>query len=814
MFTRWATGLLILICSTASVFSNVYAQTVGGPPAQLRGKFWTEESWIVAEIVSDVTEMAAYATKPSAKPLSIDVESIRPGLFRLSVDEDRIPAHELDLNSDLWDHTRFAAVARLAIGKNNNPETGIFHTPVHRTLLDLTPDTLTRVSGELSRELSAHMRSASLHEAAALTLGAFALRESSGRFNDVRWALNRMTAHLAMAHALSNGKPDLDGRLAEAVRLTLSGQQTLALAVLRSLGAGTDPESVRSWRSALHLRITEDWRELKAPWGASRLEQQEYLRARRATVPATSSLLELERLKIDPEDSADWIRILQNATRDMAVEEGRLVTEGLGLAVETREFMEVFGRLHRQSTMASVDALNARASRCVVNRQVNILPWGAWAEQAQRHLAMLGVNTDRVKRYMLATHDDADAAKTAFDSAFGSLSMLPIASIFRGKGKGSEYDLAHINAAVAFAVASPERVSPFVWQWLERSAPREFVTQTMPPKRKWFFGPSERLPLEAGARWSSLGTIEAVTATWRVAPHDYLLSTGAIRRQFGNPPTQAGIAQFLGARLQYDTRAIYFAMQYTPNDAATVSLLEQACNISAASCVGLGDTFVRLARPDAAARSYERAFASPEVSEVHVANASRWLVMHYQETGQVERALALAERSAKAYSGQGLTTAALLYERLHRFEDAEQMFKAVAERYDITGRLLGFYYRMVHQRGQSRFEAPLQSTVTALFPSGLQATPPSSSSAPLRGVIIHKDNVDMVKAGFQAGDIIVALEGYRVESLEQYEAINEAFREKPEMTFTMWRGSNFERKITVPKREIDLELRSHPITGF
>jgi len=814
MFNRWTIRILALVCLTGAAFSLSYAQTVGGPPAQLRGKYWTEEGWIVTEIVGDITEMAAYATKPSAKPLPINVESIRPGLFRLSIDQDRAQPQELDLNSDLWDHTRFADVARLALGTDSTLEPGIFHTPVHRSLLDLTPATLTRLSGEVSRELSVHMRSAGLHEAAALTLGAFALRESSGRFSDVRWALNRMTSHLAVAHALSGGKPSLDGRLAEAVRLTLSGQQTLALNLLRSLDGGTEPESARSWKSALHLRITQDWRELKTPWVASRLEKQEYLRARRATATATSSVLELKRLQIDPEDSADWIRILQNATRDMGVEEGRMVTEGLGLAVESREFTEVFGRLHRQSAMTSLDALNARATRCIVNRQVNILPWGAWAELAQRHLAMLVVSTDRVKRHMLATPEDADAAKAMFDSAFSSLSMLPIASIFRGKGKGSEYDLAHINTAVAFAVASPERVSPFVWQWLERSAPREFVTQTMAPKGKWFFGPSPRMPLEAGARWSSLGTIGIVTGVWRAAPHDYLLSTGAIRRQFGDSPTQAEIAQFLGSRLLYDIRAINFAIEHTPDDVTAVPLLELACNISAASCVDLGDTLVRLGHPEAAATSYERAFASPEVNELRVASDSRWLVMRYQETGQIEQALALAERSADVYSRRGLTTAALLYEKLHRFEDAERMFKAVADRYDVASPLLGFYFRMVNQRRQPRFELPLQSTITALFPSGLQPTPPSSSAAPSRGVIIHKDNVAMMKAGFQAGDIIVALEGYRVENLEQYEAINESYREKPEMTFTMWRGSNFERKITVPKREIDLELRSHPITGF
>src|SRR5919106_86379 len=214
MFKRWVIGFLVLASFGGTILSFVYAQQVGAPPAQLRGKYWTEESWIVTEIVDDITEMSAFAIKPSAKPRSIDVESVRPGLFRVSVD-DGPSQDELDLNADLWDHTRFAAVVGIAMGVDPKGEPGNFHSPVHGALLDLTPLTLTRLSGEISRELSNHMRNAALHEAAALTVGAFALRESSGRFNDVRWALNRMTAHLAMAHAMSSGRLGLDGQVAQ-----------------------------------------------------------------------------------------------------------------------------------------------------------------------------------------------------------------------------------------------------------------------------------------------------------------------------------------------------------------------------------------------------------------------------------------------------------------------------------------------------------------------------------------------------------------------------------------------------------------------
>ena len=809
MFKCWAVRSVAAISVSAAILTPVSAQTPGDHPTRPRGTISTEESWIVAEIVSDITEMSAYATKPSAKPFVADVDRIRPGLFRLSA---RGEAHrDLDLRADLWDTVRFAGVARNVLGAELEAEPGVFHTPVHLALLDLTPLTLTRLAAELSSELSVHMRNAALHEAAALTIGAFAMRESSGRFNDVRWALNRMTAHLAVAHVLSTGRPGIDGRLAEAVRLTLSGQQALALDLLNRLDGSADAQPARAWTSALRLRITQDWRQLGDPTAASRLQRLEYFRARRASVAETSPLFELERLHIDAKDGADWLRILQTASPQLGVEDGRMVAEGFGLAVESREFMELFGRHHGGAEMTSFDALNARATRAVSDGQVSVLPWGAWAEFAQRHLAMLMVNTDRVKRSMLAEHDEADAAKQAFDRGFDALSLQPLASIFRGKGKGSEYDLARINGAVAFAAASPDRVSPFVWQWLERAAAGEAVVQRMIPKAEWFHGPSVRMPLEAGSRWASLGLIENLTTVWRAAPHDYALSIGTIRREFGDAPTQADIRQFLGARLEYDTRAIDFALEHTPDDRAAVPLLEQACDISAPKCITLGETLAALDRTDAAVQAYERAFASPEVGEVTVANNSRWLVMRYEEAGQRTRAVSLAERGARAYSRRGLTTAGLLYERLNRLDDAEEMLKAVGERYGVVGPLLGFYFRMVNQRGEIRYEPAWRSTLRTVFPGGLQPAPSPSTATPPRGVVIYADNADMVMAGLQAGDIIIALEGYRVENLAQYDAINECFRENPEMTFTMWRGENFERKLLVPGRAIELELRSHPI---
>ncbi len=81
----------------------------------------------------------------------------------------------------------------------------------------MTPARIVRAGQSVSETLSKDMRDARAHEGAALVLGAFALRESAGFFSDVRWTLNRMTAHLAMAAALrgADEPASIDGALAE-----------------------------------------------------------------------------------------------------------------------------------------------------------------------------------------------------------------------------------------------------------------------------------------------------------------------------------------------------------------------------------------------------------------------------------------------------------------------------------------------------------------------------------------------------------------------------------------------------------------------
>src|SRR6266511_390778 len=326
-------SLFALLSIFASItLSRGLGVRLGAEPATLQSPYGTEEAWVVNEIVRDITEMSAYpkrSDKPVIKPLST------PGTYRVTITNGAV---DLDLRDDVWAPRQFTVVSRLALGIAASAPLEPPSTGVHQALLEFSPAAVVRAGDSVSRALAANMRDGHAHEAAALTIGAFALRESAGRFSDVRWALNRMTAHLAMADVL-NGVPGTDGRLAEAVLLTLLNRQTRALAALDTLRHDDRSEPVSAWVRALRMRITQDWRTARTPESDSLFEQREYFRARRATVSSALARTELVRLKAQP--SADWFRLVESSS--VGVDDGWLITEAFEF--ERTEFAGVFQRL-------------------------------------------------------------------------------------------------------------------------------------------------------------------------------------------------------------------------------------------------------------------------------------------------------------------------------------------------------------------------------------------------------------------------------------------------------------------------------------
>ncbi len=806
-----STVVLVLLLGVFGrlAYSRAYRVFFSVKPATLAAPYTTEEAWVVDEIVRDITEMSLRTADVSPVVLA----AAQPGIYSVSVPATPPATAAVDLSAQLWSPGGFAAVAAAILGPTAPRPAAADGLAMHDDLRDLTATTLVTASDTVSRALKADLRDPAAHESAALVLAAFALREPVARHGDTRWAMNRMTAHLALVHALRGGAAaGTDGRLATAVLLTLTGQQVQALALLDGLDADAATPAVLGWTRALRLRITEDWRTLPDPRAASRLEQREYLRARRATIRNVTGSSELERLGRTMD--VDWFRIINGSA--VGVEDASLVTEAL--LQERAELDDVYMRLHgRPLVQDETAALNALATRAMDGAEPHVLPWGAWAEFGQRRLAAVISRYDSYLRHSVGAGNAADTAKVMLHDELGHLWTFPSATIWWTKGpRGLEGDDRYFNEAVATAVAQPQRVTARVWTFLEFASPYvQHARQFMPSAPAWFFATAPRTAYEAAMRVEA-GGLRPVQDYERLltdAPHDLPLATSYLAAKYGKLVPFAEVERRLGPRLAYDTRAVAWAMSAVGEGEQSVELLEHACGFSPTYCQQFGTKLAMLGRPAEAAQAFERALGDDAVDDVAKANWSGWLVDYYRSQGRTGPALQLAEQSANTGAAAGLITAGRLYERLGRMDDAETSFRRNAESYDAPGELIGFYYRAVMVRKDTGYASEWQRTLERVFPNGLSKEP-VPAGPPALGVYVEQDSPGSRQAGLQAGDVIVAVDGWRVDNMAQYRAVR-AFPLEGGFTLTVARGAT-RLAVTMANRALvpDFRIANYPVQGW
>jgi len=250
--------------------------------------------------------------------------------------------------------------------------------------------------------------------------------------------------------------------------------------------------------------------------------------------------------------------------------------------------------------------------------------------------------------------------------------------------------------------------------------------------------------------------------------------------------------------MEYDLRPLEWAQQLVPNREEGIRIERRACGVSASWCTTLGEDLASLRRDDEAVQAYEIAFADPELDGVIKSNKSAWLVRYYAAHGRVKAAVALAAEGAGTASFTGLATAGRLYEQLGRLDDAEATFSEGARHYDQWGEVAGFYYRQTQVRKDRRFLPDWKASVERLFPEGLSDDPPPSTQ-PALGVLVEKGSSNAAYYNLRAGDVIVAVDGWRIANVAQYRAVR-AFPLEGRVVLTVWRGTQ-NLDVTIPNRD-------------
>ena len=654
------------------------------------------------------------------------------------------------------------------------------------------------------------------HEKAALLLGVFALREAADTFSDTRQVLCRMTAHLAMARALRGPSPaGTSGRCAEALLLVLANRGAEAEAAIAALdpSAGESDAALSAWQRVLKLRLTQDWR-ATTPGSGPFLERVEMFRALDATLGVARARQVIERSE-DP--SPTWGQVALEGDPDVAT--GNLLipkTLDDTLLQATTQLTLVRGKA--PPTEADlVAALNEPAERFLSKAGPRVIAWGTWAAMFQRHVCFLVGRSDRHVRRMLGMKPAADELAEELDRRFDTLTLYPLVAAQRAED--AKYKIKPLGAAVGAVIRRPELIPVSGWSAVATLTPDEAKAYGSPDRGDWFGAGCPRgtaYEFDLRQRWlPALGSEEARARLRAIAPRDYHVARAILEaRKTYRDGDLATAQELFGARLEYDRRAMLQLSQLSEwiDLAVTRSIREKMCAISPRDCFVLGNLLVEAGDEAAAVPVFERALAE-EPDAIEVAAQSGWLVGQYLRSGRRGRARELATQAGEVYSSAGLEVLASYLEKTGDFAGAERTLRATKERYpdgDFRVQFLGLYYRAGHLRKVPAYEAKFREESRALFPHGLEEVDLATlTGPPTDGAKVQNVSPPLRRAHIEGGEVIVALDGLRVHSPEQYDAVR-AFDDSPDVRWIVWRAPGYrEVKLRSVDRRFHFQMQPY-----
>jgi hypothetical protein len=777
--------------------------------------FQTESEFIVRAIVSDLAEQMYFAAKhqlPDTNTFQVTATE-KPGtprdepvyILKIRLDS-TIPEldEEVTINGPIWSAKVYADVAShlaQAAGLAVKPSPSRSDTALMARLTDGSPKTIEQENQRLSADLEKNFTDPELHEQAALLLGAFMLRDHSGFFLDLRSPLCRLTAHLAMAQFLrASEAAGLNGRMAETLMLTLAGDEAPAVTLLKDIG--TNNSDALPLVRALLARNTGDYRQLEQLSGLSKVEALEGFYARAnyiSTASAWPKLTDAQKQTIDFVRAADDL--------GFSVEVGHELLNS-ALTLEMQEIQDVYTLAHGNALAETnfITALNEMPDRCFAGSgaevHVHVIGWGQWAEFLQRHLCHAVQRNFNMLNHMWGVPDDAKQFASQCDTQFDGLRLYPFVRRFNCTDVESYHK--SVDDGFKVTVETPQLVPADCWNELcykVNFAPwynpnpnphiNEWHTHNPPPGTVYNLHPRLNHPSlvdrpDAMARFQQLHEL---------APYDCRIGNFLLEHQYHDRATFEQASNLFTAVLAYSPNALRSLARtayYEPAQYESVML--QAAAIDPTCYYDLGDYEIDHHKDDDGAKYIEAACIG-DPDSVRIANVSLWRVKYYLKKGDIEQARQIADFAAEVYSARGLEAKAYFCEATTNYDEAFNWHQKNEERYEDSGPLVSFCMRYKNLTGDTRYDAELQKREEKYFPGGIKNVSLTDlSGQPADGVSILQQNDLLTAAGMSTNDVIVALNGIRIHSSDQYSMVRGTLV-KPEMDLFVWQRASGYREV-------------------
>lgn len=782
--------VLLAVCTISLASSSAVAQVSLGDLAaksQPQERPGTEQESIVRGVVERLAALAALPAGRASAAGAVTVSTMASSPAVFSVTLPGAAPVTLKVVGHIWDPRTYAPIAATLGVAAAAPQAG--GTPDTRAidaLTDPSRETLIAEDVRVSAALRAQPRDPSPHEAAALLLGAMALREGAGMYTDTRPSLSRMTAHLTMARAVAPARPPSPaGRLAAALLLVEVGREVDALAALAPLEDASQSTAMRAWARALRVRATGDWRMVPSPMKSTPLERAAYAKAYAWRVGPGPLLRWMEDVSQAPDLAMTRVLLSQA----FSVEVGNAIAPvGLNAEFEEAAAMAAAYGLETGDAPALFRALgHANAST-----PFHVLDWPLMASTAERHIvarvkALYDAEWNLGRRQVLAE------MPAKLEKAFAGLPLLPTALALTS----GDATVRHLSAAASIVRARKDAIPPALWTALVRYGRDQARQVSWPTTEAWFnpwepdgtvLDPDYRIVRQGGEK----GSVPQLEAMHALSPSaSYLSWRLAWWRVDGRPPTIAEVRTLTGPVLAYDASAAYRMFKGLDGSHDDyVTLATAMCELNPDRCIDLGEELLKEGRDREAADELRR-FYTRARDRVSASLKALWLTRYLIDQGQMADARRIAEDADDVGSAGGIGTLAELLERQGDAAGAEARYKQIHERYGpAAGWHLGAFYL---RRWKATSDPALRDRGLALvadrFPSGLEV-PPAAAAAPGDGVAFSNFGARAGRAGLRRSDVVVGIDGVRVRSWEQAEILLRASHDAA-IRFTVWRDGAY-----------------------
>ena len=807
------------------------------PPVQgtryhyFKTQFQDETQYIVETIAADVAEQVYYAKNhrlPDASKFSVHAAThagtrFRHPIYDVIVDygDGRAPLDTVvEIDGPIWAAECYKGLTSALAGEvglaTPAPAAIKSDTALLQALTDGSAWTIESENQKISAELTAKFTDPALHEAAALLLGAFAVRDCAGAFCDMRAPLCRMTAHLCMSHFLEGGgTPGIDGQVANVMLLTLMNDETQALTAID--GLKNNDAAVQAWLRALRARATMDYREIAGGKAATPIERRAWFLASCVSADPDRAWNGLSAVE---KRTPDFVRIGNEFTE--SVENGHEFL-AIALRAELGELGSIYKVSHGQQLTRDqlVPALNEPPERCFLTgsdgaAEVAVIGWGQWANFFQRHLCNAVKQNFDFMEWRWSVPDDAAKFSAGVDTAFGGLRLYPF--VRRFDSTETRYYHSAEDDALKVTQETPQLVPAVCWNYLcyKPDFTALYLPVANPHVNEWHRqNPPPGTVYDIYARLDHPSLVnrpdsaQVLAGLHEQAPYDWNLSSFILDRTNHGHPSSDQAEALCRNVLPFNCRAmVAVARTEMGNPARYEQLMAAAATIDPSYYLSLGCYFDARRDTEKAADYFKK--ASQLADAVTGASCSAWLVHYYLQKGDKTSAQIIANNGAEVYSSAGLRAKAEYLEATGDYDGAVEWYQKILERYtDENGPLMGYYLRYKKRTGDGTYDSQVDDGLAAAFPGGVEsASIGDFSGVPRDGVLVAGDSDALEQIGIHAGDVIVAVSGVRVHNFGQY-CLAREFPPDETLDLIVWNGAYREIKVSILGHRFGADFRDY-----